>query len=226
MVAAPCPAPVAAPRVAAYRPAPQPAVVAARVDPEMQARIDVLRTSVEAQQRQNAELEAKIREVETSVKVKEVAFTPAGAGGEAAARKLADELRGLPGAQVLVEGSSTVVVVTDSFDSGSDRLKNTPDVRAGLKAIAMAMSRHPEARVSVTGHTDSMPIKVTKWADNAALSKARAEAVAKVLGAEGGARDRMAVKGVGAADPMVSPEKTAGDRAKNRRVEVEFKFGG
>lgn len=219
------PPPAAAPRATAYRApvAPAPAVVAPRPDPEMQAKIDVLRTSVEAQHRQNAAIEAKLLELQAGTRAKEAAAVPA-SGGDGSARKLAEELKGVPGAHVLVEGSNAVVVFTDSFDSGVDRLKNNPDFRAGLRAVAMAMTRHPEARVSITGHTDSVPIQKSKWADNNALSSARAETVAKALAAAGAPRDRMTVKGVGSADPMVSPERTAADRAKNRRVEVEFVF--
>lgn len=225
--AAACPPPSTArytPTVARSVPvAPAPALV--KADPEMQAKIDVLRTSVEAQHRQNAEIEAKIREIEagrTAVPV--VAASTGGGGGEPAARRIAEELKGVPGASVLVEGSSAIVVITDSFDSGVDRLKNNPDVRSGLRAVAMAVARHPEARVTITGHTDSVPIQRSKWADNNALSQARAEMVAKTLVAGGAPRERLTVKGVGSADPMVSPEKTAADRAKNRRVEVQFSF--
>lgn len=226
---APCapPAPAAryTPTVARSVPvAPAPALP--KADPEMQAKIDVLRTSVEAQHRQNAEIEAKIREIEAgrTAPAPVVAASTGAGGGEQAARRLADELKGVPGASVLVEGSTAVVVITDSFDSGVDRLKNNPDVRSGLRAVAMAVARHPEARVTITGHTDSVPIQRSKWADNNALSQARAEMVAKTLAAGGAPRERLTVKGVGSADPMVSPEKTAADRAKNRRVEVQFAF--
>lgn len=222
---------VAPPPAPATRPAPTHRPVAAAplppapsVDPDMQARIDVLRTSLEAQNRQNAEIEARIAEMSRPAAAAPEAAPVAAGAGDASARALADELKNVPGARVLVEGSSAVVVVTDSFESGSDRLKNNPDVRAALRAIAMAVSRHPSARVAVTGHSDSVPIKVSKWRDNAELSQARAETVAKALVAGGAPRDRLSVKGVGSANPLVSPEKTAGDRAKNRRVEVEFAF--
>jgi|GEM_PF-3354082 len=223
-------APPPGPSVVRYTPpaarmAPPSALTVARVDPDMQAKIDVLRTSVDAQHRQNAEMEAKIREIEAGRTAPVVAASASSGGGDQAARRIAEELKGVPGAQVLVEGSSAVVVITDSFDSGVDRLKNNPDVRSGLRAVAMAVARHPEARVSITGHTDAVPIQRSKWADNNALSQARAEMVAKTLVAAGAPRERLTVKGVGAADPMVSPEKTASDRAKNRRVEVQFAFG-
>jgi outer membrane protein OmpA-like peptidoglycan-associated protein len=192
-----------------------------KADPDAQARIDVLRTSVEAQDRRNAEMEAKRGPVAAA----RPGAPMASGAAEESARRLAEELKSVPGTQVLVEGGSAVAVVTDSFASGSDKLKTSPDVHAALRAISMAMSRHPEARVTVTGHTDSTPIKASKWSDNEALSKARAEVVANALATDGVGRDRMKVDGMGPKNPMVAPEKTASDRARNRRVEVEFAFG-
>ena len=60
--------------------APAPSYV--KADPEMQAKIDVLRTSVEAQHRQNAEMEAKIREIEAGRTAAPVVAPPPGGGGE------------------------------------------------------------------------------------------------------------------------------------------------
>ncbi|MCC7137924.1 MAG: OmpA family protein [Planctomycetes bacterium] len=224
-VAAPAPvAPMPARSVAVRPPAPPPPA-SPRPDPEMQSKIDVLRTSIEAQERRNSELEGRIREAVARNTGPTPVVAAGGAGGDDAARRMADELRAAPGTRVMVEGSTAVAVLTDSFDSGSDKLKNTPDLRAALKAISAAMARHPEARVTVSGHTDSSPIKRSKWADNDELSKARAEVVAKELASAGVPREKITVRGVGSKEPIVSPEKTSSDRAKNRRVEVQFAFG-
>ncbi len=90
----------------------------------------------------------------------------------------------------------------------------------------MAIARHPEAKVSVVGHTDSQPIQrsAKKWTDNEQLSKARAEAVAAALAGDGAPRERLSVEGKGSAEPLLAPERSASDRAKNRRVEIEFAF--
>lgn len=145
---------------------------------------------------------------------------------EQAAQRLADELKGVPGATVLVEGTKVSVIVTDCFDSGSDRLKPNPDVRSALRAAAAAVLRHPEARVAVVGHTDSKPIQrsAPKWSDNVELSKARAESVAKAMSSDGVRRERLGVDGRGSAELLIVPEKSAADRARNRRVEVQFTF--
>lgn len=202
-------------------PAPAP-MVAAAPDPDQQAKLETMRLAIEAKNRKTAELEAELaakqNAVEASLKSK--------ADAETAAQKLADELKGVPGAQVLLEGSSVSVIVTDSFESGSDRLRTNPDLRAALKAASMAIARHPEAKVSVVGHTDSQPIQrsAKKWTDNEQLSKARAEAVAAALASDGAPRERLSVEGKGSAEPLLAPERTASDRAKNRRVEIEFAF--
>lgn len=202
-------------------PAPMPAPVA-QPDPDQQARLETLRTALEAKNRQAAELEAQnaaaAKAAEDEVRRK--------AATEQAAKAVADELRGVPGAQVMVEGASVVVVFTEGFDSGSDKLRTNPDLRAALKATSMAIARHPEAKVAVVGHTDSQPItkSVHKWSSNTELSKARATAVAGALSTDGVPRDRILVDGKGESDPMVSPEKTAADRARNRRVEVSLDF--
>ncbi len=191
-------------------------------NPDYEAKLDTMRIALEAKQRQAAQAEADLRANEAAAAL----ATRSRVDAEAAAQRLADELRGVPGAQVLLEGSSVSVIVTDSFESGSDRLRTNPDLRAALKATSMAMTRHPEAKVAIFGHTDSQPIQrsAKKWSDNEQLSKARAEAVAAALTSDGAPRERLTIEGKGAADPIVAPERTAGDRAKNRRVEIEFAF--
>lgn len=221
---APAPAVRYAPpaRVVAMPPPAPPPAVAAAPDPDQQAKLETLRLAIEAQNRKAAEAEAELLAKQTAVE----ASLRGKADAEAAAQKLADELKGVPGAQVLLEGSSVSVIVTDSFESGSDRLRTNPDLRAALKAASMAIARHPEAKVSVVGHTDSQPIQrsAKKWTDNEQLSKARAEAVAAALASDGAPRERLAVEGKGSAEPLLMPERSASDRAKNRRVEIEFSF--
>lgn len=203
-------------------PAPAPMMAPLPPNPDYQAKLETMRIALEAKQRQAEQAEADLRASQAAAAL----ATRSKVDAEASAQKLADELKGVPGAQVLLEGSSVSVIVTDSFESGSDRLRTNPDLRAALKAASMAMSRHPEAKVAIVGHTDSQPIQrsAKKWTDNEQLSKARAEAVAAVLASDGAPREKLSVEGKGSADPIVAPERTAGDRAKNRRVEIEFAF--
>ena len=220
------PAPVAcapAPRYVVPAPTAMPPMVAMPPpNPDYQAKLDTMRIALEAKQRQADQAEADLRASQNAVAL----ATKSRVDAESAAQRLADELKGVPGAQVLLEGTSVSVIVTDSFESGSDRLRTNPDLRAALKAASMAMTRHPEAKVAIVGHTDSQPIQrsAKKWSDNEQLSKARAEAVAAALASDGAPRERLTIEGKGSADPIVAPERTSGDRAKNRRVEIEFAF--
>jgi len=232
---APC-APCTPPAAARTSPCAPPSMVPAAPPPpaplaeaDDAARRDALERTISLQ-RQQIELQRKRMEtLADGQKVHADALDSTKASrldAEQAAQKLADELKAVHGATVLVEGTKVSVIVTDCFDSGSDRLKPNPDVRSALRAAAAAIVRHPEAKVAVVGHTDSKPIQrsAEKWSDNVALSKARAETVAKAMSSDGVASERLAVDGRGSAEMLIVPEKTAADRARNRRVEVQFTF--
>jgi type VI secretion system protein ImpK len=117
------------------------------------------------------------------------------------------------------EGSRTrITLLGDNlFASGSAALD--PAYEATLGQIAAALDRFP-GHVTVLGHTDTQPIQSIRFKNNFDLSRERAASVAAILQksmANGGGID---VSGVGPTKPLVSPEMTAADRARNRRVEV------
>ena len=218
----PAPRPVAVMPPPAPMPAPPPSA-------DDQFRLDTLQTTID-RQREQLELQRKeMARLDSEQKAKALALdqaTKSKVDAEQAAQRLADEMKGVPGATVLIEGPKVCVIVTDCFESGSERLKPNPDVRAAIRATAAAILRHPEAQVAVVGHTDSKPIqkKLEKWPTNVELSKARAEQVATAITSDGVDKTRLQVDGKGAAEMLVVPEKTAADRARNRRVEVQFSF--
>ena len=90
-----------------------------------------------------------------------------------------------------------------------------PQSNALLTEIAGALVKNPRIkRVEVQGHTDN-----TGTAEhNKQLSEDRANAVVTWLGSHGVATDRLTARGYGQAKPLV-PNVTAGNRAKNRRVQ-------
>lgn len=79
--------------------------------------------------------------------------------------------------------------------------------------------RYLNMRLDVVGHTDSDPIKKSKWKDNWQLSSERALSVLRYLNSQG-ITDEM-IRGVasGSSNPVAS-NKTADGKAKNRRVEI------
>lgn len=114
------------------------------------------------------------------------------------------------------------VASTVLFDSGKADLKSTahPMLTNVCKTIK---ARFPGNYIRVEGHTDSSPVvrNKDKFADNMALSIARSRAVYDYMIKSGGmAASKMYTAGYGEFQPLVHPEKTAADKAKNRRVEI------
>ncbi len=94
-----------------------------------------------------------------------------------------------------------------------------PGAARALDAIlADAAARGFAGAVRVEGHTDD----TGEEAANQRLSEARAQAVADYLTAHGVAADRITVTGRGEASPA-HPNDTDANRAKNRRVVIEFR---
>ena len=140
--------------------------------------------------------------------------------------RLIDDLRARSHADVVRDGDMVIVRVTDSFRSGSDLLKKDVQLVTTLNAMADALGRYPGAAVSVVGHSDTDKIKKSKhkWGSNEELSMARARRVAQVLQENGVESTRMQVDGVGSREPLVFPERTAADKARNRRVEIMIRL--
>jgi flagellar motor protein MotB len=148
---------------------------------------------------------------------------PVAAAGDGEAARFAETLR-TRGVSADQRGTTVLVRLTDAFRSGSENLKGDVGLAKTLQAVAEGLQVAPTARVQVVGHTDSAPIKKSSWSDNTTLSRARAQTVARVL-SENGVRSYIDVDGRGETEPLVSPEKSATDRAKNRRVDIQVTFG-
>ncbi|EBA14867.1 OmpA domain protein [Roseobacter sp. SK209-2-6] len=114
--------------------------------------------------------------------------------------------------QLLAEGH--VILEGLVFKSGSVRLGQR--AVQSLEELAQFLKDHPEARVLIVGHTDS----VGSLASNRSLSERRAEAVRGALIENSGIDNaRVQATGVGYAAPIASNLSPAG-REKNRRVEA------
>jgi len=101
-----------------------------------------------------------------------------------------------------------------NFDSGSALL--SPEARDQIDGVATILRAYPRANVVVGGYTDSEGNEP----QNVELSKARAEAVADRLTADGIATDRVQSEGHGSQKPA-SDNATDSGRADNRRVTLE-----
>jgi outer membrane protein OmpA-like peptidoglycan-associated protein len=121
---------------------------------------------------------------------------------------------GIDGTTTSRRGSDIVVDVAGDvlFASGSVTLKN--DAKATLDRIASTLnSSFASNEIRIAGHTDSDPIRKSKWQSNERLSAERALAVEEYLASRGVSKDRMHIAGYG-------PAKSKGTKASSRRVEI------
>jgi len=113
----------------------------------------------------------------------------------------------------------TVLPGSLAFGSGQATLKN--EAKIALRGLAKAVREdYPEVSIRVEGHTDSDPIKRSKWASNDVLSTARAQAVAVFFVRDCDLPgDRLETRGFGSSRPVAS-NSTKDGKAQNRRVEI------
>lgn len=101
-----------------------------------------------------------------------------------------------------------------SFNFDSSEIHR--DSQVILQAAVEALSESADARVRVSGHTDSKGAEIY----NQALSERRANAVVEYLVSLGVSRSRLDPTGAGESQP-VTDNATRDGRARNRRVELE-----
>jgi outer membrane protein OmpA-like peptidoglycan-associated protein len=99
------------------------------------------------------------------------------------------------------------------FDTGSADLK--PVTREKLARVAGILLSHPDLKLQIEGHTDS----VGEEAYNQRLSENRADSVRSYLVAQGIASGAVGTHGFGESQPIASNDSPAG-RQQNRRVEL------
>jgi len=127
-----------------------------------------------------------------------------------------------PGYDVAFDPTAGTITVTLPnailFDSGQATLKKATSTE--LDHIQSVLeSKYSGRQIDVVGHTDSDPIKKSKWKDNWELSAQRALTVARYLIQRGIANDNIRAVGCGESRPIAS-NATAIGKAKNRRVEI------
>lgn len=152
----------------------------------------------------NKELTDKVADLEKKV-----------ADLEAENARLKEQIRRLEDAQAQFRAT---ILDDQLFKSGSAQLSD-----AGKKALgevaAKIKSQYPNSYVSVQGHTDSQPIKISKWDDNWQLGSARALAVMRYLIKQGVNPARCSAETYGETRP-VAPNTTPANMAQNRRAEI------
>lgn len=136
-------------------------------------------------------------------------------------RAFADELAAGRLAIVDDEGGAPLRLVLRGdtvFRSGSARLR--PPALRLVKRLGWAAMQAGVA-LSVTGHTDSVPVHHARFGSNQILSQARADAAASALRAL--SRPPLDVTALGrGADEPVADNATVRGRAQNRRIEIRI----
>ena len=115
-------------------------------------------------------------------------------------------------------GTITVPLASDVlFDAGQAVIK--ADSKTKLNTITgIIKQRYAGKEISVVGHTDSDPIKISGWKDNWELSSQRALSVTRYLMTQGISAQQLAAVGRGEYHPLTS------NKADNRRVEIVVKL--
>jgi len=108
-----------------------------------------------------------------------------------------------------------------AFPSGTSDL--TDEARRILDRIALA-SMSPESEITVTGHTDDVPISNAQFRDNWDLAAGRAASVVQAIEQTGLIDgDRLSAVSKGEMAP-VADNSTAAGREENRRIEIEITY--
>lgn len=118
-----------------------------------------------------------------------------------------------------MEARGLVVTLREAafFKPGEDVV--SPGAYGSLQKVADAIRKLPNP-VRLEGHTDSMPIRNSRFRSNWDLSAARSIAMLELLSSRFSiARDRLAIAGYAETIPVDSNE-TAEGRAHNRRVDI------
>lgn len=116
----------------------------------------------------------------------------------------------------LTEGCGTTAPASPMFQFDSEAL--TPDAAARIKRIGECLSTGPlaQSRILLVGHTDPRG----SGAYNEKLSASRAEQVARLLTAEGVARDRITIDAEGERAAKADPDHWKLERRVDIAVEL------
>ena len=125
----------------------------------------------------------------------------------------------MPGQWQAVPGGAMIAIPGNVlFNSGKVTLRR--DSKNIMSRIASEIQSNFAGKdIYVFGHTDTDPIKKSKWQDNRQLSSERALAVVRHLQSRGVSPSSLVACGCGEHRPVTSNKSRSG-KSKNRRVEI------
>jgi len=141
---------------------------------------------------------------------------------EALRKKIADALNGFNSSELTVTMKNGKVYISMQegllFPSGSAEVN--PKGKEALSKVAGVLNTSADINIDIEGHTDSLPIHNKMYADNWALSTARATSIAHVLIDEYKVSPaKLIASGRSQYDP-VATNGTPEGRGQNRRTEI------
>lgn len=132
-------------------------------------------------------------------------------------------------AQGLVEVERRDGSVFVTVGAGGAFASGSADLTAEAEEILNQISTNalgPDAKITVTGHTDNVPLSGSPFQDNFGLGAARASSVVREL-VDSGQIDPAQIVAVSKGETApVADNATEEGRAKNRRIEIEIDYGG
>jgi chemotaxis protein MotB len=192
---------------------------------ERDAKIAMLEGERRRQAESMAQLQSQVQDLEGKLAAQEVKpiapVTPVVQAQQGLVRALRPEIEkgditvDLNSERLLIKLASAYM-----FGSGQDALK--PVGVDALTRIGEVLKDYQQYKVEVAGHTDNVPIGTNlqqKFADNQALSAARAKQGARVLQNAGVDPSTLTARGYGDSRPLATNADEDG-RRKNRRVEI------
>jgi chemotaxis protein MotB len=138
--------------------------------------------------------------------------------------RLREVLRGRDEVQIV--GDRFVFQSEVLFDQGQANIGNSGEEQLQKLAVTLAdiATKIPDDInwvLQVEGHTDDIPIRAGRFADNWDLSTERALSVVRFLASQGVPANRLAATGYGEFQPL-DPGDTDDARRRNRRIELKI----
>lgn len=181
-----------------------------------------LQTQLDARSAADADMRLKLEEREKALKDLQDRIAARDQAMEDLRNKLKNALTGYQDGDLSVEvrNGKVYIAISDKmlFKSGSAAVEKLG--KEALSKVATVLSKYPDMDLIIEGHTDNVPIKTERFADNWDLSVIRATSVVRILTVDYGlTANRVTPSGKGEFFPKASNDTPEG-RSKNRRTEI------
>ncbi len=133
-------------------------------------------------------------------------------------REIASDNNWHRNASAMAEGGKLKITLDGSALFSSGQAELTENAHQIFSDMLETFERYPDYRISISGHTDNVPIATPKYSSNWELSAVRATTVLRFFTQNGVDARRLTATGYADLFPIDTNDTPAG-RARNRRVE-------